>query len=133
MSLFPNLEKFHDIKRALKNSELFWCDFAHLCRLAGPGDVLYLDPPYDDSYDQYTADGFKAEDQERLADEVWDAVDAGAIVFVHNSATDRVRDLYDGLQFIETAEKRQINSDTKGRHRVPCWLITNRPDMVSPQ
>ncbi len=130
-NLFPNKEKFMKVAAALAGAQLYCCDFQYLCQLAGEGDILYGDPPYDGTYNAYTPDGFGAEDHKRLAKEAKEAADAGAAVFVHNSCTDFVTDLYAWASVVHVKEKRQINSDVKGRHRVQCGIFTNRPDLIN--
>lgn len=131
-SLFPNKEKFHKVAKALADAEIYRCDFEPVIELADASDLLFVDPPYDGGgYDQYTAERFGDEDQERLAEAILDADDRGAAIIAFNRDTGFVRDLYDGFDFIETQEKRQINSDTtKRKTRAPCVIITNRPELI---
>lgn len=131
-SLFPNKEKFHKVAEALAQADIYRCDFAPIIELADTDDLVLADPPYDGGgYDQYTADRFSDDDQIRLAEALFEADDVGAAVIAFNADTEFVRDLYDGFDFIDTREKRQINSNTKARKkRAPCIIITNRPELI---
>ena len=65
-------------------------------------DFVYIDPPYDVEFRQYSAEGFSWEDQVRLAN--WSA-NLNAPVVISNQATDRVVELYKSLgityQFVD--------------------------------
>jgi len=125
MKLFPNLGRFWGIQQAFANAELFSCDFANICRLAGEGDVVLADPPYVSAYDQYTEDGFHDADHARLAEELRIAYEAGATIIANNADSPFVRELYDWAPHILTAaEARAINSDGEGRGGVDCLIIT---------
>ncbi len=80
----------------------------------GDGDFVYIDPPYDVEFRQYSAEGFTWEDQVRLAK--WSA-SLGSPVVISNQATERIVELYqstgyklqiiDGPRFIScVGEKR---------------------------
>lgn len=128
-SIFPNKEKFLKVAAALATSEIAWCDFAETARLAEHGDVLYMDPPYDGTFDGYVADRFTEQDQARLAAEALAAWHRGAAVFVHNSDTPLIRHLYAGWTLIPVKEKRSVNRDGGGRERAPCIVATNHPTL----
>ncbi|HUF80443.1 MAG TPA: Dam family site-specific DNA-(adenine-N6)-methyltransferase, partial [Burkholderiales bacterium] len=59
---------------ALKGAILLHADFGAVCRGAGAGDFVYLDPPYQplsatSHFTAYTANGFGRDEQVRLRDE----------------------------------------------------------------
>jgi DNA adenine methylase len=59
-------------------------------------DFVYIDPPYDVEFRQYSADGFSWEDQERVAK--W-AAGLDVPVVISNQATERIIKLYRNLSF----------------------------------
>ncbi len=59
-------------------------------------DFVYVDPPYDVEFRQYSAGGFTWDDQVRLAN--W-AAELDTTVVVSNQATDRIMKLYKSLGF----------------------------------
>jgi DNA adenine methylase len=73
-----------------------------------PGDFVYADPPYDVEFRSYSKEGFRWEDQVRLAE--WLAKHQGPTV-ISNQATDRILRLYDrlGLQLRLLKGPRMIN------------------------
>lgn len=61
-----------------------------------PDDFVYADPPYDVEFTQYSKEGFRWEDQVRLAH--WLSRHPGPVV-LSNQATSRIRQLYADLKF----------------------------------
>lgn len=116
---------------ALRNVELHSDDFARCLDWAGPGDLVYLDPPYDplsvtSSFTGYTADDFGQEDQRRLV-KLFRQLDAvGCRLMLSNSDTPRVRELYAGYRIIEDLyARRAINAQADGRSPITELLILN--------
>jgi DNA adenine methylase len=76
-------------------------DFRALLDMAGPGDVVYCDPPYvprstTASFTRYTKEDFTLDDQFALADACRKATARGAVVVVSNSDTPLSREIYAG-------------------------------------
>jgi DNA adenine methylase len=86
-------------------------------------DFIYADPPYDVPFRQYSQNGFKWEDQERLA--VWLAKHKGPVV-LSNQATDRIIELYTRLgfklRFLDAP--RRISCKVSGRKAVKEVIAT---------
>ena len=93
------------------------------------GDVVYCDPPYDDTFTGYTKDGFGKDDQELLRDKCNEWREKGAHVIVSNSNTDKIRKLYRGNGFIHHVvyAARHINSDASGRGKIKERIIVGGP------
>ncbi len=74
-----------------------------------PSDFIYADPPYDVEFTQYSKEGFRWEDQVRLAE--WLAAHPGPVI-LSNQATERICRLYKSLEFKLTflQAPRMINS-----------------------
>lgn len=115
-----NLSSYVD---ALANWRFTCGDFAKV-KIEG-NDFVYVDPPYDVEFRQYSADGFTWDDQVRLVN--W-AAELDTTVVVSNQATDRIVKLYKSLgfslQFIEVP--RFINSVGTKRGPVREVLGTKR-------
>jgi DNA adenine methylase len=92
-------------------------------RYATPGDFIYLDPPYDGTYDGYSRDGFTVIDQTLLALEANRCVELGATVVCTNSNTDLIQRLWKCLEvngkpsfkIIPLAGSRAVTRDKSGR------------------
>ncbi len=105
---------------------------------AGPGDFVYLDPPYAPvsrtaAFTSYTAGGFGPEAQARLQRAVIALAGRGAHVLLSNSVAPQIRELYEkseearnaGLTARRVPARRAINSRASGRGAVLEYLITN--------
>jgi DNA adenine methylase len=113
-------------KILIKNS-----DFTHLKKMIKAGDVVYLDPPYDketdSSFVDYTNKSFDKYDQERLKDFFDELTLMGVYVILSNSATERIRDLYNEYinedSYIEV--NRSVGASSKTRIKAKEILIDN--------
>jgi DNA adenine methylase len=99
--------------KALESAEIIACDFGVTMQKAGPGDLIYVDPPYTvrhnvNGFLKYNQTLFSWEDQIRLRDEVIAAQGRGAKVIVSNAAHESVRALYSGVGEIQTLERASV-------------------------
>ena len=85
---------------------------------AGPGDFVYLDPPYHGTFTSYST--FKWNDQsQRDLKACVDVLTAkGVKVLLSNSETDFIKDLYKGYTITVIQTKRSINSVGSRRKNV---------------
>lgn len=127
-SLFPNAERFHALSRALAGSTLEACDFRYAIDAAGPGDVLYCDPPYDGAFDAYTAKGFGEREQADLARLLRMARDRGVTFVAHNADTPLVRSLYGWAEVYPIREGRSISAGA--RTPKECLIIASEANLV---
>lgn len=106
----------------LAGAELRCADFAEVCAEAGPGDFVYLDPPYHPlsataRFTAYTDRAFGWDDQVRLAAAVRGLAARGAWFALSNSAHPAIGSLYEGLRPLTVQMSRAINS--RGDRRAP--------------
>ena len=91
------------------------------------GDLVYCDPPYDETYDQYTADRFNGTGQQRLADTASQWHKSGVSVIISSSDTPLVRNLYKAkhwnIRNVQAANN--INCKAEGRGKRQEVIITN--------
>jgi DNA adenine methylase Dam len=126
------IERLGFASEALAGSRISTGDFEPLLRGAREGDLVYVDPPYDDTFSSYSGEAFGKVSQERLAASLYDAHRRGAAFIAHNSDTEKVRWWYNEFAtLLPTGESRSVNSDGQGRDKAPCLLITNRPKLLS--
>jgi DNA adenine methylase len=120
------------VATALRGVEIEADDFGTVTEAAGPGDLVYFDPPYHplsgtSAFTNYTAGGFGVEEQRRLARVFEKLSRRGAFVVLSNSSSDLVRELYEALdprpRIDEVRVPRAINSKAKSRGPVPELLI----------
>ncbi len=108
-------------------------DFSLIVDTAGPGDVVYFDPPYvpltiTSNFTSYTSDGFSLADQERLAALFTQLAARGVSVLLSNSDTPIVRELYKAFELVEIKVRRNINSRGDARDPVgELIVVSGRP------
>jgi DNA adenine methylase len=126
--LLPTRDELCSVASALfanqHDAEIVCGDFEELIDVSKTGDLVLADPPYDGVFTDYTAKGFSADDQDRLAAALWRASTRGAAVVAHNADTPLVRKIYHWAQIHPIQERRAINSDGNGRGGSPCVVIT---------
>jgi DNA adenine methylase len=103
-------------------------DFLEVTRALGPGDFVYLDPPYvplskTASFTAYSADGFRPADQARLAEELRSLRDRGVLAMLSNADTPETRKLYADFAVTVVHAPRAINSDATKRGQTPELLV----------
>ena len=96
---------------------------------AGPGDLVYFDPPYvpvsvTSNFTKYTSDGFGPDDQVRLRDLALSLKQRGVHVILSNSSADFVRDLYQpSFTTTEVSATRLVNSKVTRRGAITELVI----------
>ncbi len=124
----PNIcdrANLRNVARALRKASLRWRKFEEVQPAAG--DFVYCDPPYDATYNSYTAPRFGEESQRALAAKAAEWSRQGALVMLSNSDTALIRRLYPKRRWkiIEVTAPRLISCS--GKDRKPCQelLISN--------
>ncbi|WP_239331521.1 Dam family site-specific DNA-(adenine-N6)-methyltransferase [Frankia sp. CiP3] len=124
--------------KALTNATIIEADFETALDQAGPGDWVYLDPPYVPlggwaDFKRYTPGQFGENDHVRLCEAMRRADSQGAFVTLTNSETEFVHELF-GAHFREArlATRRDINLVSSKRG---SWdlVFTNYEPTVSGQ
>jgi len=87
------------------------------------GVALYIDPPYDGTFDGYTKGKFSSSDQQVLAGTLHSHAVAGAAVWATNSDTPMIRELYKWAQIEEIDEHHSVGSKAERRGKRGCVLI----------
>jgi DNA adenine methylase len=118
--------------RLLGEIEILCGGYDYVLDLAEEGSLCYLDPPYHPAsetanFTDYSMNGFKVWDQERLRDLCLELDRRGVIFVLSNSYTDKVIELYGGRGFqIEPLKtRRSISSKVSSRDSGYDLLITN--------
>ena len=116
----------------LQDVELLSVDFEQACAAAGPGDFVYLDPPFyplsDTSrFTAYTEGSFDRDDQLRLKWRIDALRERGVPVMLSNSPHQWVLGLYDGGRYFidRVPARRAINSRGEGRGVVDELTVTS--------
>ena len=101
--------------QALQKASITHQDFGNI--QPGPNDLVYCDPPYHQTFQQYAQEGFGEDQHQRLRDQALAWRQAGAMVTISNSDTPLVRSLYQAGPFriLEISAPRLLSSNSNGR------------------
>ena len=113
-------EKLRAASAVLARADLRHGDYRTTLQDACDGDLVYLDPPYDATFNAYTAESF---DQAALARFVRALQERGCHVVVSNSSTALVHELYVGNRIDVVRCPRAINSNAAGRGEVDEVIV----------
>jgi DNA adenine methylase len=125
----PSEERLVAASRVLKRARLRAAPFEATCDSAGPGDFIYLDPPYPPlarsaNFTHYTSDRFGMADQRRVADAFRELDSRGCLIMLSNADQPQIRDLYRGYCFTRLEVTRWLGSNGR-RFRVHEIVVTN--------
>lgn len=125
-------ERLRAAARVLEGVRLEEADFEAVARAAGPGDAVYLDPPYvplskTANFVAYDRHPFGPAEHARLAVAFADLARRGVRAVLSNSDTPETRALYGGyhMELVEVA--RNINSRAEGRGPILEILVVSEP------
>lgn len=117
------------VSDVLQTAELHSCDFQYLVEEAGPGDLLFVDPPYtvthsSNGFIKYNETLFSWSDQERLAKCLVEAQHRGASLIATNAPHSSVRRLYEqDFCLIEVGRFSSISATSAARRNYTELLI----------
>jgi DNA adenine methylase len=119
----PSLARLVAAGVVLRGCEILRADYRVVLDRAAPGDLVYLDPPYEprsssSSFTAYTAAGFGPADQDELAQRAVDLVGRGVSVLVSMADVPGTRERYPGFAVREVTAPRSISARSAGRARV---------------
>lgn len=113
------------ISRYLNTNDikLYNTDFSYLLDVAKSGDFVFLDSPYDQSFVDYTKEGFNQDEHKRLADFVHQLHERGIKFMLTNHNTELIKELYKDFQTYELPVNRNINSNGSNRSNATTEVI----------
>lgn len=86
-----NLNKILNSRNIMVSEGL---DYKIVLENASKKDFVYIDPPYDNTFAQYTKHDFSWKEQIELKEHIDHLTSRGVMVLMSNSDTERIRDLY---------------------------------------
>lgn len=128
----PTISELMDASRVLRNTQLIHCDeplqVFQIIQQAKGGDVIFADPPYYQTYDNY--DGIQlqsSEFQQRIAIELWQASLRGVVVIAMNNSTKETNRWYGSFCHLETITRAQnMAANTRDRKQWNQILAISR-------
>lgn len=95
----------------LHDTDIQNSDFEAACKNAQPGDFVFFDPPYYDTWDAYQPGGFSEADHRRLAELFRTLSERGVYCMLTNNDCDFIRELYADYTIDTVDVRRSINRD----------------------
>lgn len=108
-------------------------DFGYILNEAQAGDFVFIDSPYDESWNGYQAGGFGEAEHRRLADTVKELHRNGVKFMLTNHNTPLIQELYAEFRQFEVPVNRAINSKGADRANATTELIIVNYDVTSEQ
>tara|TARA_Y100000310_G_C20697297_1_gene826632 strand:- start:5535 stop:6278 length:744 start_codon:yes stop_codon:yes gene_type:complete len=122
-------EALQRMSQALQGKIIKQMNFSHALTEAGPGDMVYMDPPYlkesDLAFTAYTKEGFGLKQHEELAKECRKLEERGIKFAVSNSNMPKVLELWRGFNINWVLTSRSVSASGSGRGQHIELLITN--------
>ena len=121
---------FISVSRLLENADIHCGDFRAFIENVGPGDFVFLDPPYlpdpaGGSFVDYNKDGFAMQDHEDVVRLALEARDRGAYVMATNNDSPLTREMWSGFHFHEYSTRMCIKP---GRKRTEVAMTSWEPE-----
>lgn len=117
-------DNIYEVSRQLNNAQIMNVDFEEACANAQPGDFVFFDSPYYNTFDTYQAGGFSKDDHIRLFNLFERLSNQGVNCLLTNSNEKFITNLYHNHHIRVVEVKRMINCDGKKRNSKEV-IITN--------
>lgn len=106
--------------------EIACCNYNEILPFVKKNDFVYMDPPYDETFTDYTKQPFGKEQQKELKSFIHELNLKGAYVMMSNSNTEFIKELYSESCFFQYVidTKRLLNSNGSNRKNIIQETIT---------
>ena len=125
---FPEREILAFAEKA-KRATFLCAGYQEALKQLKAGDVVYCDPPYDDTFASYHTSGFNKTDQQKLANHL-EGLASYLPVIASNSDTPYIREIYKGFEVNELTTKRCIGV-CAGESKQANEVILTKTPMIS--
>ena len=113
------------VSESLINVNLGCCEYSDIINVVEKGDFVYLDPPYHETFTDYTNNKFGEDEQKKLKIFVDTLTDKGVYIMLSNSATSFIKDLYKNYKQINLTTKYSLGGRGADRGNKEELLIIN--------
>jgi DNA adenine methylase len=117
-------EHLREVSKQIHDVMFLNGDFENCVATAEAGSLVFLDPPYDNSFTGYTGAGFERDEQIRVANKFKELSGRGCYCMLTNHDTPLIRELYKDYNFTEVDVRRSINRNGDNRKGKEV-IITN--------
>jgi len=116
-------ENLRNASKILQNAEIEQQDFSQAKIVKG--DFYYIDPPYHQTYNGYSGQGFGDKEHSKLADFCRTINEKGGYFMLSNSDTDLVQELYKEYNKEKVLASRSVTCKANGRNKEYELIIRN--------
>lgn len=120
-----DIQTLTNVSNSLKNVHIACCEYNNILELVEKNDFVYLDPPYHDTFTDYTNNRFAENEQKQLKEFVDILTQKGVYVMLSNSATNFIKDLYKSYKQINLTIKYSLGGKGADRGNKQELLILN--------
>ncbi len=128
---FLDREALLAVSKALHGTTIRYGDFDIIRDNLGPGDLVFLDPPYtvshnDNGFIKYNQKIFSLEDQHRLSELIVHIKEVGAYYILTNAAHSKIEEIFDnGDTRLELSRANLIGGTNAKRGQTTEYVFTN--------
>lgn len=113
------------VNKSLGSVNIGCCEYNDILNIIEKGDFVYLDPPYHETFTDYTNNKFGEDEQKKLKLFVDTLKDKGVYIMLSNSATNFIKDLYKDYKQINLSTKYSLGGKGANRGDKEELLIIN--------
>lgn len=113
------------VSEVLQNVNINCYNYSNILELVEKNDLVYLDPPYHDTFTDYTNNRFGENEQKKLKRFIDILTQKGVYVMLSNSATDFIKDLYKDYKQVNLTTKYSLGGKGADRGNKQELLILN--------
>lgn len=126
------LSTLKDLHKKLteNNTKIFQGSYETILERAQEGDLVYLDPPYFETFSKYNKQGFNKEEHERLKQVGDNLREKGVYVILSNSNTEFIRELYYDYEIHELEIKYSTFAKKMNAKKTNELLIIGKPKAI---
>jgi DNA adenine methylase len=114
-----------NIHHSLKNINIACCEYDNILEIVEKNDFVYIDPPYHNTFTDYTNNKFGETEQINLKHFIDNLSKKGVKVMLSNSATQFIKDLYNEYKQINITIKYSLGGKGADRGDKQELLILN--------
>lgn len=119
-------EKLKRISELLNRNVYIKCeDYSEILMRCKKDDFVYMDPPYDDTFTDYTMNKFEKDAQKKLKDCFEELDKKGVKLLLSNSDTELIRELYKKYNIVKVNIKYSLGGNGANRGDKSELLIKN--------
>jgi DNA adenine methylase len=114
-----------NVNNNLQNVHVECCEYTSILELVEKDDFVYLDPPYHETFTDYTNNKFGEDEQRKLKEFIDILTEKNVNVMLSNSATDFIKELYKDYKQINLTIKYSLGGKGADRGEKQELLIVN--------